>query len=71
MEPILAVLSPKFDHLTATWAQGGAIMELLGPDWVGLDPLGSGLDPLGSDLDRLGSDLDRILARTWAILDAN
>ena len=71
MEPILAVLSPKFDHLTATWAQGGAILAPLGPDWVGLDPLGPGLDRLGSDLDRLGSDLDRILVRTWAILDAN
>ena len=46
------------------WTDPDPILDRMGPDWVGLDPLGSGLD-------RLGSDLDRILVRTWAILDAN
>ncbi len=46
------------------WTDPDPILDRMGPDWVGLVPLGSDLDRLGSDLDRLGSDLDRILART-------
>ena len=53
------------------WTDPDPYLDRMGPDWVGLDPHGSVLDRLGSDFDRLGSDLDRILARSWAILDAN
>ena len=36
-----------------------------------LDRFWNGLDWIGLGLTRLGSDLNRILARIWAILDAN
>ena len=42
-----------------------------GSDWIGLGSDWNGLDRIGLGLTRLGSDLNRILARIWAILDAN
>ena len=53
------------------WTDPDPDLDRIGPDWIGLDRLGSDLNRIGSGLDRLGSDLDRILARTWATLDAN
>ena len=66
-----AAMDRSGSDLEWPWTDPDPDLDRMGPDWVGLDPLGSGLDRLGSDLDRLGSDLDRILVRTWAILDAN
>ena len=46
------------------WTDPDPDLDRIGPDWIGLDRIGSGSD-------RLGLDLDRILERSWAILDAN
>ena len=46
------------------WTDPDPDLDRIGPDWIGLDRIGSGSD-------RLGLDWDRILERSWAILDAN
>ena len=45
------------------WTDPDPDLDRIGPDWIGLDRI-------GSDSDRLGLHLDRILEPYWAILDA-
>ena len=64
MEPILAVLSPKFDHLTATWAQGGAIMA---PLWALMKPSSRQLGPTKRHMEPINRDMEL----TWHQLGVN